>query len=159
MLRVERRNTQRVRSETDLPINPHLSTSPHSLAARPAPAASVPPGPLRQTLFYRPGCLPVIGFSRPFAWTVGRLAPVVPAIVFGRAYRGEKSFFGENSRSFPAPPHCPFLTTQGKVKPTRGRVSFFRPGRLSKRNPRSRGFGLHVHSPTRSAELPVKHDR
>ena len=80
----------------------------HSLAARPAPAASVPPGPLRQTLFYRPGCLPVIFFWSSICMDRRSFSTRCATTDLQRTYRGEKSFLAENSHRLSARTAVPF---------------------------------------------------
>ena len=80
----------------------------HSLAARPAPAATVPPGPLRQTLFYRPSCLPVIFFWSSICMDRRSFSTRCATTDLQRAYRGENSFLSENSRRLSARTAVPF---------------------------------------------------
>ena len=93
-------------------INPRRP--PRSLAARPAPAAAVPPGLLRPTLIL-PARLPPCDFLLASAcadnpWLSTRCASTVFAV---RVQRG-KLFFRRKSASFFHTNRCPFLTTEGK---------------------------------------------
>ena len=76
----------RPRTQFGNPAGPGRSDSPRIVAAHP---------------FYRAGCLPVICFERPLAWTDGPLAPRVPARIRLARTEEEILFGAQNHRHFP----------------------------------------------------------
>ena len=142
-------SSQSPRTLKKLPARRQRSIPHHSLAARPAPAAAVPPGSLRQTLSRRPGCLPVVSCWYPLAWTGGRLAPGVPAWISRARTEGEILFRREIT-TFQRTSHCPFLTTEEKQNRGLGpRIS-----RMSADFPHGKIAGIRTQSGLPSVRCP-----
>ena len=111
----------RHQSTTDRPLgstlNPHLSTSRHSLATWLTLAHRFPPERCAKTLLYQPGCLPVY-----FTSTCVDMSPIstrYATMRFLRVYRGENLFEAEKLGRFPHEALRDF-DHSGKNKPMRG---------------------------------------